>query len=91
MSKRHRDHKALRNPKQVRTLERRAQRHRVDQTLHETGDVDAIVLDEIRTERRTVRPAVKARVRHWKLKSWKRRTARQAERNAALAAIIHAE
>lgn len=91
MSKRHRDEKPLRNPKEVRRLEHRALRHRVGQTLHEADDVDAVVLDEIRTERPRAKTAVTDKVRHWKLKSWKRRTALQAERNAALAAIIHAD
>ena len=91
MSKRHRDEKPLRNPKEVRRLQHRALRHHVDQTLHGADDVEAIVFDELRTERRGVRTGMTDRVRHWKLKSWKRRTAAQAERNAALAAIIHAE
>lgn len=91
MSKRHRDDKPLRDPKEVRRLEHRALRHRVGQTLHEADDVDAVVLDEIRTERRSARSGMTDRVRHWKLKSWKRRTAVQAQRNAALAAIIRAE
>ncbi len=91
MSKRHRDEKPLRNPKEVRRLEQRALRHRVGQTLHESDDVEGVVFDEIRTERRGVKTGMTDRVRHWKLKSWKRRSAVQAQRNATLAAIIHAD
>ena len=91
MSKRHRDDKPLRNPKEVRRLEHRALRHRVGQTLHEADDVEAVVLDRPRTERRGPKKGATDRVRHWKLKSWKRRTAQQAQRNAALDAITSAE
>lgn len=91
MSKRHRDDKPLRNPKEVRKLQQRAVRHRTDQTLHAADDVDAVVFDEVRSERRPMRGTVGGRVRHWKLKSWKRRTARNAERNAALSALLAAE
>ena len=91
MSKRHRDEKPLRNPKEVRRLQQRAVRHRTDQTLHAAGDVEAIVFDEVRSERRGMRSAVGGRVRHWKLKSWKRRSAMNAQRNAALSALLSAE
>jgi hypothetical protein len=91
MSKRHRDEKPLRDPKGVRRLEQRALRHRVDQTLHEADDLEAVVLDVPRAERRGVVPVASRAVRHWKLKSWKRRTAVQAQRNAALDALIRAE
>ena len=72
-------------------MQQRAARHRVDQTLHETGDVDAVLLVDPRKEKHSVKSVVSGRVRHWKTKSWKRRTALNAQRNAALAAIIHAE
>lgn len=91
MSKRHRDDKPLRNPKEVRRLQQRAARHRVDQTLHEASDVDAVMFEDPRTEKHSVKSVVSGRVRHWKQKSWKRRSALNAQRNAALAAIIHAE
>ncbi len=91
MSKRHRDEKPLRNPKEVRRLQHRAVRHRTDQTLHAAGDVDAVVFEEVRGERRGVKASVGGRVRHWKLKSWKRRSAVNAQRNAALSALLSAE
>ena len=91
MSKRHRDEKPLRNPKEVRRLQQRAVRHRTDQTLHAAGDVEAVLFDEVRSERRGMRSTVGGRVRHWKLKSWKRRSAMNAQRNAALSALLSAE
>jgi hypothetical protein len=91
MSKRHRDDKPLRNPKEVRRLQQRAARHRVDQTLHEAGDVDAVLLVDPRREKPTARTVVSGKVRHWKQKSWKRRSAVNAQRNAALAALLQVE
>jgi hypothetical protein len=81
----------MRHPKEVRRLEQRALRHRVDQALHEADDLEAVVLDVPRVERPGMKAAVTGRVRHWKLKSWKRRTAQQAQRNAALAALLQSE
>jgi hypothetical protein len=91
MSKRHRDDKPMRHPKEVRRLEQRALRHRVDQQLHEADDLEAVVLDIPRGERPGMKAAVSGKVRHWKLKSWKRRTAQQQQRNAELAALLRAE
>lgn len=91
MSKRHRDDKPLRDPKEVRRLQQRAVRHRTDQALHVAGDVDAVVFEEVRSERRGMRGTVGRRVRHWKLKSWKRRSAANAQRNAELSALLSAE
>ena len=91
MSKRHRDEKPLRNPKEVRRLQQRAARHRVDQALHETGDVEAVLLVDPRREKHSVKSVVSGGMRHWKQKSWKRLSALNSQRNASLAALIHAE
>jgi hypothetical protein len=91
VSKRHRDEKPLRNPKEVRRLQQRAVRHRTDQALHASSDVDAVVFDEVRSERRGMRSRVGGQVRHWKLKSWKRRSALNAQRNAALSQLLAGE
>lgn len=91
MSKRHRDEKPMRDPKEVRRLEKRALRHRVDQQLHDADDLEAVVLDIPRVERPGMKASASGRVRHWKLKSWKRRTAQREQRNAQLAALLSAE
>jgi len=88
MSKRHRDTRPARDHKEVRQLQHRRFRHRAGQVLRE-ADVEAVVLADPRVDHpdRTP-PSGPTRRRHWKVKDWKRRNLRRAQRNAAMAALL---
>lgn len=85
MSKRHQDGKPVRRPRAERKKANRTVRHHVAQELHTVADPDDVTLTERRVEH-TRRPDRRRRqpLRHWKLKSWKRRTVARRQRNEML-------
>lgn len=76
------DEVLLRPDKNLRAKEHRKVRHRTTQELHMVDDPEAEVFTRPRFDHPPrVKPAARKRKRHWKLKSWKRRTVERRRRN----------
>jgi hypothetical protein len=104
MSQRHRSDSGVLPPKEELRAHARSERHRVNGALHvlsssvgrcvEPDDVDEPGVawkpvhhrDAVRAKAKASRPV---RVRHWKLKAWKRRSALRRQRAAQLRLATH--
>jgi hypothetical protein len=88
MSRRHHDLQPPRSARQQAKLENRRARHKATLALQLADDPeDLVVLDHKpeRTPRDDPPPRRKrSRLRHWKVKAWKRRTAERHRRNEAV-------
>lgn len=93
MSKRHHDITPARSARKDRKLEGRRTRHEVTQTLHTLDDPEAALVVDPKADHvahRDVRPAP-GRLRHWKIKDWKRRTTQRRARNAEIEQLRRAD
>ncbi|HEX4867169.1 MAG TPA: hypothetical protein VFV32_06030 [Acidimicrobiales bacterium] len=86
MSRRHHDLQPARSARQVAKMEKRKARHKVALALHQAEDPDDLVVIDPKPERipRDEAPPRRNRMRHWKVKAWKRRTAERHRRNEEL-------
>lgn len=84
MSRRHQDGKPERPARDERKKATRSVRHNVAQQLHTVVDPEDATFSEQRVERSRRPVKSRRRLRHWKLKAWKRRTAARRQRNQVL-------
>jgi hypothetical protein len=91
MSRRHHDLQPPRSARQQAKLEKRRARHKASLALQQVEDPeDLVVIDPKpeRTPRDETPPGRKRnRLRHWKVKAWKRRNAERHRRNAEIEAL----
>lgn len=83
MSRRHHDLLPARSARQLAKLEKRRARHKANLALHTAIDPEDLVVEDPKPERiaRDTLPSSGKRLRHWKVKEWKRRNAERRRRN----------
>jgi hypothetical protein len=77
-------------PRELRAARKKAvrdARHRANQDLRTVADTDDLVVPEPRFDRGPRQAPKSRRLRHWKLKEWKRRTAARRARNDKVAQL----
>ena len=91
MSRRHHDLQPPRSARQQAKLEKRRARHKASLALQLAEDPEDLVVVDPKPERSPPRrgpPGRKRnRLRHWKVKAWKRRNAERHRRNAEIEAL----
>lgn len=93
MSKRHQDLQFVRQPREVRQRDKRRVRHEIAQTLHTIDDPETAVVAQPKADRVPLQAMAPkpGRLRHWKVKAWKRRTNQRHQRNEALAQLLRTD
>jgi hypothetical protein len=92
MSRRHHDLQPARSARQQAKLEKRRARHRATLAVQLADDPDDLVVEDPKPERTREAPKRRGgRLRHWKVKAWKRRTADRRRRNAEMEQLRQAE
>lgn len=91
MSRRHHDLQPARSARQLAKLEKRKARHKAALALQLTDDPEDLVVLDPKPERlpRDEVPPKRNRMRHWKVKAWKRRTAERHRRNEEITQLRH--
>lgn len=86
MSRRHHDLQPPRSARQQAKLEKRRARHKATLALQLVEDPEDLVVVDPKPERipRDEAPPKPRRLRHWKVKAWKRRNAERHRRNEAI-------
>lgn len=89
MSRRHHDLQPPRSARQQAKLEKRRARHKASLALQLAEDPEDLVVIDPKPERspRDEVPPKRNRLRHWKVKAWKRRNAERHRRNAEIEAL----
>lgn len=87
MSKRHQYLKPRRADRATRKAEMRRDRRAAHLDLHAAADVEDLVVTEPVFDRAPHQAPERRRLRHWKVKAWKRRNNQRRARNAQLAAL----
>lgn len=93
MSHQHDDLKLERSARKRHKGDQRRTRHEIHQNLHLIDDPEAVLIVDPKSDRVPLHEAQprRKRLRHWKVKAWKRRTSERHRRNAALDQLIRAE
>lgn len=91
MSRRHHDLQLPRSARQQAKIDKRRARHRASLALQLSEDPEDLVVIDPKPERvardETLPGRRPNRLRHWKVKAWKRRNAERHRRNAELEAL----
>lgn len=92
MSKRNQDLPLERTSRAVHKIDKRRRRHEIAQVLHTIDDPEAAVVADRKVDHaphHDARP--RRRLRHWKMKAWKRRTSQRHRRNELAEELLRAD